>query len=173
MKQLQYKNEVWKDIKGFEGAYQISSMGRVKSLPRKQSRKEKIRVFAKAPNGYLRMVLSFENERRTISAHREVAKAFIPNPQNLETVNHIDFDKTNNCVENLEWVSHKENIQHNCNYDKNYHRPILQKDLNGNIIRRWKSAYSVELEKGWFATNISRCCNGNKRTYKKFKWEFV
>ncbi len=166
------KTEIWKDIKGFEGAYQISSMGRVKSLVRKFNKTEKIRAFSTAPNGYLRMVLSFENKRKTISAHREVAKAFIPNPKNKETVNHIDFDKTNNCVENLEWASPQENIQHSCDNDVHFHKPILQKDLKGNIIRKWKSAYSVELELGWFSTNISRCCLGKKKTYKKFKWEF-
>lgn len=165
--------EVWKDIKGFEGVYQISSKGRLKSLSRKQSVKEKIRTFSKSPNGYMRMVLSFNQKRLTISAHREVAKAFIPNPENSETVNHIDFDKTNNCVENLEWCSMKYNINHSKKHGKNYHKPVIQMSLDGDFIKEWSSAYAVEKEMGYFSTLISRCCRGKQKTHKGFKWEFA
>lgn len=166
-------SEQWKDIEGFEGAYQISSLGRVKSLPRKQSRTERTRPFSPAPNGYLRMVLSFNGKRLTISAHREVAKAFIPNPNNLETVNHIDFDKTNNTVENLEWNSTIQNVGHNLKHDRHYHKPVIQRSINGEFINKWSSAYSVEKEKGWFSTLISKCCLGKQKTYKGFKWDFA
>lgn len=165
--------EVWKDIDGFEGIYQISSKGRVKSLSRKQSTKERVRVFSMSPSGYMRMVLSFNNKRVTISAHREVAKAFIPNPNNLSTVNHIDFDKTNNCIENLEWASYKENINHSKKHGRRFHKPVIQRSIDGEFIKKWYSAYSVEKELGYFSTLISRCCLGKQKTHKGFKWEFA
>lgn len=165
-------NEIWRDIRGFEGFYQVSNLGRVKSLKRRGCNKERIRVFAPAGNGYLRMVLSANNYQRTISAHRAVAEAFIPNPSNLKTVNHKDFNKKNNCVENLEWVSHKDNILHSCNSGRHYHRPVQQLTLAGHLLKKWESAYKVETELGYFSTNISRCCRGKKKTYKNFKWRF-
>lgn len=165
-------NEEWRDIAGFEGYYQISNLGRVKSLKRGRCSKEKLRVFAKAPNGYFRMVLSVGNVRKTISAHRAVAEAFIPNPMGFETVNHIDFDKSNNSVGNLEWVSVQDNIGHACQHGKHYRKQVVQCDLQGNPIKVWESAYKVEQKLGYFSTLISRCCRGKQKTHKGFIWKF-
>ena len=170
MKNQQPKEE-WRDIQDFEGFYQVSNLGRVKSLKRGR-KKERIRVFATAPNGYLRMVLSAKNFRRTISGHRVVAAAFIPNPSNYGTINHKNFDKTDNCVSNLEWASIQQNIKHACDNGQRFRKAIQQLDLSNRVIKEWESAYRVQLELSYFATNISRCCRNKQKTYKNFKWRY-
>lgn len=110
--------EEWKDIKGYEGYYQVSNLGRVKSLPRlliysdgqKHYYKEKILKPQKHYRGYLLVVLCKCGVRCGDVVHRLVAEAFIPNPNNYNEINHIDEDKTNNRVDNLEWCTHIYNI---------------------------------------------------------------
>lgn len=167
-----YKNEIWKDVPGFEGFYQISNYGRIKSLSRSKRFKEKIRVLRKHKNGYLYTVLSAKNKRQTVRPHRLVALCFLPNETLKNTVNHKDFDRINNYVDNLEWNTIQENIIHSCINGRHYKKPILQLSLNGDLVKEWESAWSVQVELGYFSTNISRCCLGKKKTYKKHKWRF-
>jgi hypothetical protein len=113
--------EVWKDIKNYEGLYQVSNLGRVKSLVRsngitrggrKATKKEKILKNSKHGICYRGVRLRKDNKTTNFYIHRLVAEHFIPNYHNKKTVNHIDFDTTNNVVSNLEWASYKENIKH-------------------------------------------------------------
>lgn len=111
--------EIWKDIQGYEGLYQVSNTGIIKSLKRyrlnhgkTQEVPEKIKKYRKDPQGYLQCDLFKNNNAKTVRAHRIVALAFLPNPQNKETVNHIDGNKENNHVENLEWATFKEQNNH-------------------------------------------------------------
>lgn len=115
--------EVWKDIEGYEGLYQVSNMGRVRSLDRKSKSKNKwnsynasikgrIRLCATSRMGYLRMRLCKDGVKQWYQLHQLVARAFIPNPDRKETVNHIDGNKKNNCVSNLEWATQAENNKH-------------------------------------------------------------
>lgn len=107
-------NEIWKDIEGYEGKYQISNKGRIKSLERLyKNRKceEKILSPYKA-KGYLKIALCSEGKRKTELMHRLVAKAFIPNLDNLPQVNHKDENRLNNCVENLEWTTNYRNMNY-------------------------------------------------------------
>lgn len=113
--------EIWKDIEGYEGLYQVSNLGQVKSLERtiivkncKQSKTypECIKIPFPNKKGYLRVQLYKNNKRRNLRVHRLVALAFIPNPDNKPKVNHIDGDPTNNVVSNLEWVTGEENRAH-------------------------------------------------------------
>lgn len=101
--------EIWKDIDGYKGKYQISNLGRVKSL---KCNRERILKFTTMHKGY--HAVSFDNykNRKTFRVHRLVAQAFIPNPKNKPQVNHIDGNKLNNSINNLEWVSPAENIKH-------------------------------------------------------------
>jgi hypothetical protein len=110
--------EVWKDIKDFEGLYQISNLGRVKSLEREyefgvpkaiKKLNEKIFNVSLNSNGYPTIRLSKNNKGKTISVHRLVAEAFINNEDNLECVDHINSDRTDNRVDNLRWCSKQEN----------------------------------------------------------------
>lgn len=98
---------MWKDIEGYEGLYQVSTLGRVKN-----SRTGRVLKVGKIGNGYLIVNLYKDGKRTNYKVHRLVAQAFIPNPQNKPQVNHIDEDKENNYVENLEWSTAKENNNH-------------------------------------------------------------
>lgn len=115
--------EIWASIKGYEGIYEVSSWGRVRSLDRKVTipkngttytikQRGKILSLSNDRNGYVTVHLYKEGHAWTVNVHRLVAATFIPNPMNLEQVNHKDFDTTNNHVENLEWMSLKDNNRH-------------------------------------------------------------
>lgn len=115
------EKEIWKDIAGYEGLYQVSNFGRVKSLEREEyvpgfsrRRIRKGRILAQTKNrgGYMLAHLSKDGTAKRVSVHRLVAKAFIPNPGGKTTVNHIDGDKTNNMSNNLEWATMSENVSH-------------------------------------------------------------
>lgn len=112
--------EAWKDIEGYEGLYQVSNLGRVKSLDHiiktKRNKdmliKGKIKTITIGKDGYCVVNLQHKDSKKLFKVHRLVAQAFIPNPHNKTEVNHIDTNKTNNMVDNLEWVTSEENIQH-------------------------------------------------------------
>ena len=112
--------ELWKDIKDYEGFYQVSNLGRVKSLSRSIYdsrgymiyRKGKIKKPSFDKNGYPQIGLCKNGTVITRKIHRLVAEAFIPNPENKPEINHKDEDKLNNCVDNLEWVTEKENVNY-------------------------------------------------------------
>ena len=111
--------EIWKDIKGYEGKYQISNKGRVKSLGNNKTKKEKIRDGKIDNRGYKRISLCKNGKEKKYSIHRLVAQAFLPNPDNLPVVNHKDENKLNNNVENLEWCTQEYNV----NYSGSNGRP--------------------------------------------------
>ena len=100
--------EIWKDVPSYEGLYQVSNQGRVKSLEKTGSKDERIlRPFTQ--DGYLRYTLRKDGTKRNVLAHQLVAMAFIPNPFNRKYIDHIDTNKTNNTPGNLRWVTRKEN----------------------------------------------------------------
>ena len=104
--------EEWADVPGYEGFYRVSTLGRVESLRHKRTSKPGILKGSVSTQGYVRVELWRDKHPKVISVHRLVAKTFIPNPDNLPQVNHIDGDKANNRVENLEWVTSKQNVNH-------------------------------------------------------------
>lgn len=167
--------EIWKDIKGFE-TYQVSNLGRVKS-----NRSRKTILKPNDLKGYQQVTLINNNERKSFLVHRLVAKAFIPNPNNYQEVNHKDENKANNSVSNLEWC----NRTYNCNYgDRNKkirhyqqengsvrNREILQYDLNGNFIKEWYSIADICREFNVSQSSISKCCI-NKGTSIGYIWRY-
>lgn len=110
-----FKDEIWKDIVGYEDIYEVSSLGRVKSLP-KQRGTAFVGSFLLSPknnrDGYLCVSLNKNKNKKHVMVHRLVAQAFHINPENKKTVNHIDCNKKNNNASNLEWNTHKENVNH-------------------------------------------------------------
>lgn len=113
-------NVEWKPVVGFESAYEVSSTGEIRTIARKvKCRGGKYRIIASkvlsphiGQDGYLHVMLSNQGKSKLVSVHRVVATAFIPNPENKPQVNHRDGNKTNPCVNNLEWVTRSENAQH-------------------------------------------------------------
>ncbi len=111
--------EIWKDIPGREGVYQVSNLGRVRTLDRTVMCGERIKkhipnkvMATRKHAGYTNVTLRIGGKTTSCTVHRLVAKAFIPNPQNLPCVNHIDGDKGNNAADNLEWCGYSHNMKH-------------------------------------------------------------
>lgn len=174
--------EIWKDIEGYEDYYQVSNMGRVKGLSRIieckngfRQLKERILTFMKDRDGYLKLSLSKDGISKQYIVHRLVAEAFILNPKKLPQVNHKnEFEKWNNTVENLEWVTEKENINYGTGLkrraDKRSKR-VYQYSKDYELIKVWKSATDTK-KNGYNAKHVSACCNLKRKTHKNFIWSF-
>ena len=106
------EQEIWKDVVGYEGLYQVSNLGRIRSLAKINKNKEKLIKQAIQNNGYVHVCLCKNKATKIKTVHRIVALAFIPNTLNKPEINHKDGNKQNNCVDNLEWVTRKENVNH-------------------------------------------------------------
>lgn len=170
--------ETWKDIPKYEGLYQVSNMGRIKSLKRKtlngKCLYDKILNNRINHNGYLMIFLSKNKKIKGYRIHRLVAQAFIPNPDNLPQVNHIDKNKTNNRINNLEWCTAKYNTQHaiiNKLRDNKYRRKIVQCDLDNNIVKEWNSIKEAT-DFGFSKSGIWQCCNNKRNMHKNYKWYY-
>ena len=135
--------EIWKDIDSYKGLYQISSFGRIKALEKKAgflTKHERILIPFVKSNGYACIDLRRKGIRRKYHIHRLVAEAFIPNPNNYPCINHIDYNKLNNKVENLEWCTYSHNNTYsNCQNIGGLSRriPVSQFDKNGKFIKTW------------------------------------
>lgn len=174
-------NEEWKDIEWYEGLYQVSNLGRVKSLHYNHTNQERILKFGKNTNGYLNVSLCKEGKKKWLLVHRLVAFHFLPNPNNYQDVNHKDENKTNNCVNNLEWCSR----EYNCNYGTRNERvgetntngkcskQVIQYDLEGNEINRFPSTIEIERLFGFSCSSISKCCNGKLKTAYGYTWRYA
>lgn len=175
--------EIWKDIKGYEGLYQVSNTGKVKSLERKVKHwqggyltKKEIVLKSSISKGYLVISLYKNGIQIRKYIHRLVAEAFIPNPDNLPQINHIDENKMNNCVENLEWCTAEFNVNYGtrnkrvaiCMTNNVRSKPVIQYDLNGNFIMEYPSTREVERQTGYNQSNIVKCCLGEKSYYTQY-----
>lgn len=168
--------EIWKPIKGFEGLYEISNLGRVKTLPRA---KVKGGILKPSTNvwGYLNCILWKNGIHKSFPVHRLVADAFIPNPEGKPIINHIDCNRKNNCVENLEWCSQKENIRHSVNLGHYENvgatrKAVNQFDLEGNFLEVYKSISEAARKSGVYVQNISKCCQGKLKTAGGYVWQY-
>ena len=172
--------EHWKAIDGYEGLYQVSNLGRVKSL---KCGKEKILKPGKNTGGYLHVDLYKDGHEKTVKIHRLVAEAFIPNPNNLDTINHKDEDKTNNTVSNLEWMSQKDNINYGTRNKRlseaNINHPSLSKQVQmfdkktGELLATFPSIREAERVTGINKGHISQCCNGKRKSAGGYVWRYA
>ena len=161
--------ETWKKIAGYEGMYEVSDLGRVKSL---KHGKEKILKPQKINNGYLLVDLYKDGHKKQKYIHRIVAEAFIQNPQCLETVNHRDEVKTNNAASNLEWMSPADNVA--------YSQPQLAKrsvqmfdKKTGELLATYPSTHEAERITGIDHSHISKCCLGKRKSVGGYVWRYA
>ena len=183
--------ENWKDIKGYEGFYQVSDCGNVRSLERDvyNSRgtvinhmEEKILVPALNNNGYSYVNLCKNGKAKKEYVHRLVAMAFIPNPENKPQVNHKNEIKTDNVVENLEWCSAQENINYgtrttravkNCRSFKLGNNPRAKAVFCAELNKTFDCAKRVEEELGIWGSSIIQTCKGKQNTAGGFHWRYA
>jgi len=177
--------EKWRDIKGYEGRYQVSNLGRVKSLERAAAGRSyskrylKERILKPKPNnrGYLRVNLcNGTGKREQFFVHRLVCEAFHKNPKGKPCVNHIDENKTNNAANNLEWCTYRENNNHgthNARMAKAKSKPVGQYTRDGMLIKIWQSTREVERQLGFNHRNISRAANGKRKTAYGYIWKYI
>ena len=171
--------EIWKDIIGYESFYQVSNLGRVKSLNYNHTGKEEIlkEGWVHYKNGGYRSVNLCKNgKRKTHLVHRLVAEAFIPNPDNLPCINHKDENPSNNCVNNLEWCTQEYNINYgsrNKKVSKKLSKPLLQLTKDLQLIKLWESASEVEKNTGFLNQNITACCKGRIKTAYGYVWKYA
>lgn len=176
------EKEVWKPIKGYEGRYEISNFGNVKSISYLCGKNVKELKPFKDKDGYLTVNLFSNGLRKTLKVHRLVAFHYIENnrPQIALEINHKDECKTNNHYSNLEWVTTKENNNYGTrkerarisNTNGKLSKKIIQYDLNGFIVKEWNSIMEIQRECGYNHSMISFCCNGKRKRGYGYIWKF-
>lgn len=172
--------EFWRDIQGFEGLYQVSSLGRVKSLeritPQKHHIKERILNQIKVTGGYLNVNLCKDGKLKRFQVHRLVYQTFVGEiPEGMQ-VNHIDEDKTNNRVDNLNLMTPKENVNWGTRNERSaekHSKQVIQYNLEGNEINRFPSTREVERTLGFAHGYISACCLGKINTAYSYIWRYA
>lgn len=179
------KNEIWKNVKNYENIYQISNLGRVKSLERTindnggiRILKEKILKQSIHYHGYLYVILN----KKKKYVHRLVAEAFLDNQNNYKEVNHKDGNKQNNRVDNLEWCTRSYNVLHSYKTgllkakkgEKNgKSKAVMQYDLQGNFIKKWECIKEASKQLKIADVSISSVCKNKTKTAGNYKWEYV
>lgn len=174
--------EIWKDVPGYEGLYKVSNYGRVKSMyfNAKKTLGYNIKLNPKIikqgidRHGYLFIRLYCGNRIKRFSIHRLVAILFVPNPNNLSEVNHIDENPKNNHADNLEWCTHKYNMNYGTKIKRQAQKiqiKVSQYDTKGNYIKTYESIKQASEETGVDKTGISQCSRGLLKTSGGYIWK--
>lgn len=187
--------EIWKNIEGYEN-YQVSNLGRVKSLNYHHSGKEHILKCILNSSGYYKVNLYKDGKTKNLTIHRLVARAFIPNPENKSCIDHINTDKADNRVENLRWCTYKENMGNPLTkarhaeiaesqkgekghwfgvLGKHHHssKPVVQFTKDGYFVKKWDSTSDVERELKIYNSSISACCKGRIKSAGGYSWKLI
>jgi len=177
--------EVWKPVVGYEGLYEVSNLGRVRSLDRVVSGKDGCTLSIKGQmmhptlntTGYPFVGLRKDGKRGMYTVHRLVAKAFIPNPDNLAEINHKNEDKTDNRVANMEWCDHSYNMRfgtrgERCRKKADCHA-VVQMDMEGNVIAEYEAIKVAARVVGINnAETITKCCKGTRPSAGGYRWKY-
>ena len=185
MENLNYENEIWRDIPEYEGLYQASNLGRVKSLERIDARgnrrKEKILNPEINSCGYYRLTFCKQSIVKRYLVHRLVYEAFNGQIPEEMQVNHINEVKTDNKLENLNLMTARENMNYGTRNArsakkhinrKDQSKPVLQYDLQDNLIKEYPSIHQAYRETGFDYRHIIKCCKGKYKTAYGFKWRY-
>lgn len=177
------KKEEWRAIEGYEGLYEVSSLGRVRSIPKKHSypkNADGILSPSTRKGGYKQVTLCKDGKTKPHSIHRLVAIAFIGKPASKAlVVNHIDENPSNNAVSNLEWVTPRQNLEHSNVINKRIaaatkakEKPVLMYNKKGGFIREFESATKAAKYIGSFQQLVSLCCKNWGRSTRGYKFKF-
>lgn len=177
------ENEIWEDIDNYVGFYQVSNLGRVRSIDRivKHWRGGKLikkgKILKQKPNkyGYKCLRLIKNGKYKDVTVHRLVAIAFIPNPNNLPFVNHKDENPSNNNVNNLEWCTQEYNVNYgtaNKRRSEAKSKPVLQFTKSGDFVNEYPSATEAQKHTGIIHQSISSCCRHKLKSSGGFVWKF-
>lgn len=180
------EKEIYKDIPNFEGYYQASNFGNIKRLAIGLVKKERVMCPMDNGRGYLSVPLCKQGTKKRYYVHRLVAAAFLSNYENKEEVNHIDGNRNNNTLSNLEWVTRSENHFHRykvlkqkgVNYGKKgkdiwASKVVIMMDLQGNEIRRFHGNLEAMRETGIHESNIRSVIYGKSKTAGGYKWKYA
>ena len=185
--------ELWAAVPGYEGLYEVSTEGRVRGAKRSGCTGKPLKGRVDH-GGYHVVTLTRACVSKHVRTHRLVALAFIPNPEGKRTVNHIDGDKLNNCVDNLEWATHSENHKHaykigltkvsdlqraaasrtgkrTCELNRP-RRAVYMISLEGNRLQDFISAHEAARYVNGCASAIIACCRGRSKTHKGYRWQY-
>lgn len=164
--------EIWKDIPDYEGLYQVSNLGKIRSC-----KNNKVRKQVKQKSGYMRIILTKNSKQKATSVHILVAKCFVKNQNNYRYVNHVDGDKTNNKANNLEWVTASQNMKHALETGLIKPHPwsvkVSQYSLDGKLIKTWNRMADVARFLNCHHSQISDCCRGKQNTCKGYIWKYA
>lgn len=165
------ENEIWKDIPGYEGHYQASNLGRIRSLKR-----NKLRILkqGRTRKGYYIVLLCLNSVKKNSLIHRLVWESFNgPIPEGMQ-INHLNEIKSDNRLENLSLCTAKENINYGtciARIAKKLSKSVIQFDKNGNFIKEWQSSYEIQRQLGYAASIIRKCCRNERHSAYGFIWK--
>ena len=172
--------EVWKDVVGYEGLYQVSNFGNVMSLNYRNYGYPKQLTPKCNSKGRLWVLLYGHGLKKHFLVHRLVATAFVPNPDNLPEINHKDENPKNNHEDNLEWCTRAYNVKYFFDRHHSCHRSgkqksfaIVQETTDGEFVRLWDNSKQIKDVLGWSDWSISECCRGNRKTAYGFIWRYA
>ena len=192
-------HEIWKPIRNYEGLYEVSNLGGIKRLENDKNRKEKILKPYKNKLGYLCINLYRDNKVKQMYVHRLVAIAFIPNPENKPCIDHINTIRNDNRIENLRWVTYKENMNNELTKEKlsgensnNYGKPRseeikkkISESQKGGKNPKARGVFCYELNKSWDtsaeasrelnidSSNITKCCKRKCKSVKGYHFCYL
>ena len=165
------KEEEWRAVlwEGNETFYEVSDKGRVRN-----KETNRLKKLQKNGSGYMKTILHIDKIQKAVFAHRLVAMAFIPNPNNYSDVNHKNKDRADNRVENLEWVTKSQNMKHSHeNGHKSFKRAVNQYDLDDNLIKTHESIRAAAKNMNTHPRNIDRCLREGQEQYGGYKWRYA
>lgn len=189
---MENTNEIWKPVVGYEGLYEVSNIGRVRTVGNNKTKKTKIRKQVVTNLGYKQVQLYKDGKQKLLYVHRIVAEAFILNADNKFCIDHINTDRGDNRVENLRWCTQKENINNpitiknwenthknslyqSGKFGKEHNRSkiIYQYSKDGEFIKEWYGASEIKRQLGLCDVSVRYCCQGKRKTYGGFIWKYT